>query len=442
MAQPTFRMFDIIAKKRDGGVLSDAEIRWTISEYSAGAIPDYQMSALLMAICLRGMDESETTALTKAMVASGDQLDLSPVQGAKVDKHSTGGVGDKTTLVLIPAVAASGLGVAKMSGRGLGYTGGTLDKLESIPGVRTDLSQGAFLAQLQQIGAVVCGQTANLTPADKKLYALRDVTATVESIPLVAASVMSKKIAAGADAILLDVKVGRAAFMKSKSDALKLAETMVAIAKGVGRPAVAWVTRMDQPLGWAVGNLLEVYEAVETLQGAGPPDLRELCVELGAEMLVLGRVACDLNEGRTRLADALASGAAYDVFERMIAAQGGNLTALSRMKNEAHPEGYVTRTVHAEVSGGIECIDGLEVGLVAMSLGAGRATKDDEIDPHVGVRLRKKVGDHVTLGEPLVEVVARNDEAAGSAEARLREAFEIGPKRESPAPALLIHRVE
>lgn len=440
MAQQAFRMYDIIAKKRDGNPLSDSEIRWAVTGYSEGNIPDYQMSALMMAVYLRGMNDSETTSLTTAMVDSGDRIDLSSVPGTKVDKHSTGGVGDKTTLVLIPMVASCGLAVAKMSGRGLGHTGGTLDKLEAIPGVRTDLSTSEFLAQLDKVGAVVCGQTANLTPADKRLYALRDVTATVESIPLIAASVMSKKIAAGADAILLDVKVGRAAFMKSESEAVTLAEAMIAIARGVGRRAVAWVSDMEQPLGRTVGNTLEVFEAVDTLQGYGPSDLKELCIELGAEMLVLGDVANDRVQARTRLSEALASGSAYATFERMIAAQGGDLHALRNMRRQGYPNGYVSTFVHAEMSGRIPSIDGLEIGRVAMSLGAGRLRTDAAIDPHVGVRLLKKRGDSVEAGEPLAELIARDQDSAHAAKDALRKSIQIGGGPVETSRPLLLRR--
>lgn len=420
-----FRMYELIVKKRDGKTLSPDDIHWVVSQFTAGAITDAQMAAFLMAVYWRGMNDRETTAFTEAMIDSGDRLDLSAAPGVKVDKHSTGGVGDKTTLVLIPLVAACGLPVAKMSGRGLGHTGGTLDKLESIPGVRTDLSIEQFMDQLERVGAVVCGQTGQLTPADKKVYALRNETATVESIPLVASSVMAKKIAAGADAFVLDVKMGKAAFAKTEEEAIDLARAMVGIAEGFGRRAVAWISAMDQPLGQAVGNAIEVYEAVDALEGQGPADLRELCLVLGAEMLCLGGVADTPEQARSRLEHAIASGAAKEKFNEIVAAQGGRLKEFEAMRAQGVPPNYRRAQVMAPTGGHIAEVDGFEIGLAAMALGAGRQAADAAIDPHVGIRLLKKEGDAVASGEPIAEVIAKDDTAAVSVQARMLRAVHI-----------------
>lgn len=428
-------MVDLIVKKRDGEALTADEIRWMIGEYTRGNIPDYQMAAFAMAVYFRGMDASETAALTLAMAASGEQLDLSHIPGVKVDKHSTGGVGDKTTLVLVPLVASCGLPVAKMSGRGLGHAGGTLDKLESIPGVRTELAKEDFLKQLERVGAVICAQTGNFTPADKALYALRDVTGTVESVPLIAASVMSKKIAAGADAFVLDVKAGRAAYMKTEAEAVQLAQALIDIARGAGRRAVAWVTAMDQPLGWAVGNALEAYEAARTLQGQGPADLVELCLELGAEMLMLGGVASERSAARAALRRAFESGAGYEKFTEIVAAQGGSVSAFEEALRRGHPPGYYALPVTAPFSGFVAFLDGLEVGRTAMALGAGRATAADAIDHHVGIVVHKKGGDRVLAGEPLATIVARERAAAERAAARLERAYSLRREEEGPPPS-------
>lgn len=402
------RTVDLIAKKRDGGELTQAEIDDLIQAYTAGNIPDYQMSALAMAIYFRGMSERERADLTLAMAASGDRIDLSGIAGVKVDKHSTGGVGDSTTLALAPLVAAIGVPVAKMSGRGLGHTGGTIDKLAAIPGFQSELSSAKFMELVNRNGLAVIGQSGNLTPADKKLYALRDVTATVESIPLIASSIMSKKIAAGADAIVLDVKTGDGAFMKEMAGARELAEAMVGIGRQVGRRTVAVISDMSQPLGYAVGNALEVREAIDTLKGAGPADLTELCLVLGSQMAVLAGKAADASEARRLLEDAIASGQALETFRRFVAAQGGDAKVTEQP--ELLPAAAYQIELPARESGYVAQLAAERIGLAAMKLGAGRATKDDVIDLAVGIVLRKKVGDPVAQGEPLAVIHANRDD--------------------------------
>lgn len=402
------RTVDLIAKKRDGGELTQAEIDDLIQAYTAGNIPDYQMSALAMAIYFRGMSERERADLTLAMAASGDRIDLSGIAGVKVDKHSTGGVGDSTTLALAPLVAAIGVPVAKMSGRGLGHTGGTIDKLAAIPGFQSELSSAKFMELVNRNGLAVIGQSGNLTPADKKLYALRDVTATVESIPLIASSIMSKKIAAGADAIVLDVKTGDGAFMKEMAGARELAEAMVGIGRQVGRRTVAVISDMSQPLGYAVGNALEVREAIDTLKGAGPADLTELCLVLGSQMAVLAGKAADASEARRLLEDAIASGRALETFRRFVAAQGGDAKVTEQP--ELLPAAAYQIELPARESGYVAQLAAERIGLAAMKLGAGRATKDDVIDLAVGIVLRKKVGDPVAQGEPLAVIHANRDD--------------------------------
>ncbi|EZP76023.1 pyrimidine-nucleoside phosphorylase [Parageobacillus genomosp. 1] len=401
------RMVDLIAKKRDGHALSKEEIDFIIRGYTNGDIPDYQMSALAMAVFFRGMTEEETAALTMAMVHSGDVIDLSKIDGIKVDKHSTGGVGDTTTLVLGPLVASVGVPVAKMSGRGLGHTGGTIDKLESVPGFHVEIDNDQFIELVNKNKIAIIGQTGNLTPADKKLYALRDVTATVNSIPLIASSIMSKKIAAGADAIVLDVKTGAGAFMKELEGAKQLAKAMVDIGKRVGRKTMAVISDMSQPLGYAVGNALEVKEAIDTLKGEGPEDLQELCLTLGSYMVYLAEKSPSLEEARALLENSIQEGKALETFKVFLEAQGGDASVVDdpsklpqakyQWELEAAEDGYVAEIVADEV------------GTAAMLLGAGRATKESTIDLSVGLVLRKKVGDPVKKGESLVTIHSNTD---------------------------------
>jgi len=402
------RMYDLIMKKRDGGVLTKEEINFIISSYTKDYIPDYQMSALAMAIYFRGMTPEETAHLTMAMAYSGDVLDLSAIKGIKVDKHSTGGVADTTTLVLAPMVAACGAPVAKMSGRGLGHTGGTIDKLESIPGMRVELSEEEFIDNVNKYGIAIIGQTKNLTPADKKLYALRDVTATVDSIPLIASSIMSKKIAAGADGIVLDVKVGRGAFMKDLERAKALAKLMVDIGNSVGRKTVAHVTNMDYPLGLAIGNALEIVEAIHVLKGYGSKDLLEVCMLLGSDMLQIAGIAKDDKEARVKLKEALDSGKALQKFKEFIKAQGGDERVVDDVS--LLPQAKYVRPWIADRNVYIKDLMALELGLIAMKLGAGREKKEDKIDLAVGIMLGGKVGDIIRKGEPIATIYA-NDES-------------------------------
>lgn len=428
------RVYDLIYRKRMGEELDTAEIEHLVRGYAEGEVPDYQMAAFAMAVCFRGMSDRETADLTMAMVRSGEIVDLSEIAGVKVDKHSTGGVGDTTSLVLVPLVAACGAPVAKMSGRGLGHTGGTIDKLESIPGFRAERTRDEFIAQVNRAGCAIIGQSGNLVPADKKLYALRDVTATVDSIPLIAASVMSKKIAGGADAIVLDVKTGDGAFMKSPEDSFRLARAMVAIGEQVGRETVAVVTDMDQPLGQAVGNALEVAEAIETLRGFGPPDLEDLCLELGAHMLRLAGVAADPAEGRRRLRAALRSGRALARLKEMVAEQGGDVTYINQPIKL--PRAEVFADIVAPAAGYVRRIRALDIGRGAMLLGAGRETKESGVDLAVGVLLHKKVGDRVGAGEPLAQLHANDPGRVPAAAELVQAAYEIGPDP-VPAPPLI-----
>jgi len=402
------RMVDVIEKKRNGEELTTEEIRFFVNGYTEGSIPDYQVSALLMAIYFQDMTERERADLTMAMVESGDQIDLSAIQGVKVDKHSTGGVGDTTTLPLAAMVAAVGVPVAKMSGRGLGHTGGTIDKLESIEGFHVELSSEDFAKQVNEIGMAVIGQSGNLTPADKKLYALRDVTATVSSIPLIASSIMSKKIAAGSNAIVLDVKTGDGAFMKTVEDARNLAQAMVKIGNAVGRNTMAIISDMSQPLGYAIGNSLEVKEAIDTLKGHGPEDLMELCLTLGSQMVVLGGKASSIEEARTKLKEVVATGAALEVLKKFIAAQGGDASVVDDPTKL--PQAKYKFEVPAKETGYVAKIEADDIGTAAMLLGAGRATKESQIDLAVGLVLRKKVGDQVQEGESLVTIYANKED--------------------------------
>ena len=415
---------DTIAAKRDGKELSDSDIRGLILDYASGAIPDYQMSAFLMAAYIRGLSFAETTSLTRAMVDSGATLDLSAIPGAKVDKHSTGGVGDKTTLVVVPILAACGLKVPKMSGRGLGFTGGTLDKLESIPGFNTALGIDRFVSQIADIGAAMAGQTPDIVPADKMIYALRDVTATVDSIALIAASIMSKKIACGGDVILLDVKVGSGAFMKTIEHGRELARTMIAIGEGLGRKVGAAITDMSQPLGRAVGNALEVREAVDTLHGAGPADLASLCVELSAMLLNLAEPSRTLEEARAAVRDSIASGAALAKFAEIIRAQDCDACVLDDLS--LLPQAALAHPVLSEGSGIVAEMDTASIGIAASALGAGRKRKQDAIDPAVGVSVEKKLGDRVEKGEPLAIIHANDPSAVPEAESLIRNSYILG----------------
>lgn len=420
------RMYDLIMKKRNGGTLSRDEIFFMIEGYTKGNIPDYQMSAMMMAIYFNGMNEKETAALTMAMAESGDQLDLSGIQGIKVDKHSTGGVGDKTSLALTPMVSACGVKIAKMSGRGLGHTGGTIDKLESFQGFSISLSEEAFIDQVNRIGISIIGQTKNLAPADKKLYALRDVTATVDNMSLIASSIMSKKLAAGADAIVLDVKTGSGAFMKEEADAMLLAGEMMTIGKNAGRKMMAVISDMDQPLGNAVGNALEVKEAIETLKGHGPADFTELCMTLGSCMLMVAEIAENEQQAREMLKEAVDSGKALDKLAELVEAQGGD----KRMVYETDllPKASSITPLLSEKGGYVEKIQCDEVGICSLILGGGRETKESAIDLSVGIVLTKKVGSHVKAGEPLAYIHSNEEAKRLACEERLRKAFHIGDK--------------
>ena len=416
-------MTDLIAKKRDGGELSREEIYFMIDGYTRGDIPDYQMSAMCMAILLRDMSDRETLDLTMAMVQSGETLDLSPIEGVKADKHSTGGVGDKTSLILCPMVAACGLKIAKMSGRGLGHTGGTIDKLEGFPGFVTGIGEEEFFKNVNRIGIAIAGQTADLVPADKKLYALRDVTGTVPSIPLIVSSIMSKKLASGADVIVLDVKCGSGAFMKTEEDARRLAEGLTRIGRLAGKKCAAVITDMDQPLGWAVGNALEVKEAIEVLRGEKGGDLLELCLTLGSCMLTEAGVAETIEQARDMLKKSISSGAALEKLSLMVSAQHGDgrdVYDTSRL-----PMAPVQYEALAEAGGYVQRIEAEKVGLVSMHLGGGRATKDSEIDLSVGLVLHKKVGDKVESGESLATIHASSREKAEEAARLLKNCFEL-----------------
>lgn len=433
------RMMDIIRNKRDGGVLTDAEIDAVVRGCTDGSIPDYQLSALLMAIYYQGMTKSETARLTLAMANSGDTVELSGVSGITVDKHSTGGVGDKTTLIVVPAAAACGVKIAKMSGRGLGHTGGTVDKMESIPGLRMALNKDEFFSVVNRVGCAVIGQSGNLCPADKKLYALRDVTATVESIPLIASSVMSKKIAAGSDRILLDVKTGSGAFMKTQADAEALAREMVEIGANVGRKTVALITDMDRPLGHAIGNALEVVEVCETLKGRGPEDLTAECIELAANMIYLGEKAEDMKAARRMAEEAISGGAAFRKLCEMVEAQGGDVSYLQ--DTDRFERSRVQKTVLSPESGYVVRAHAEQIGRASVLLGAGRETAESAIDYGAGILLHKNKGDFVRAGEPLATLYAGNEEKCLQAEKALLEAFTFGNEKPEGHP-LILARIE
>jgi pyrimidine-nucleoside phosphorylase len=430
-------MVDLIQKKRDGAALTKEEIHFIIQGYTKAEIPDYQMSAFAMAIYFQDMNQEERANLTMAMVESGDQIDLSMIEGVKVDKHSTGGVGDTTTLVLGPLVASVGVPVAKMSGRGLGHTGGTIDKLEAVPGFNVEISNEKFVTLVNQDKIAVIGQSGNLTPADKKLYALRDVTATVNTIPLIASSIMSKKIAAGADAIVLDVKTGAGAFMKDIEDAKLLAQAMVAIGNNVGRKTMAVISDMSQPLGFAIGNALEVKEAIDTLQGKGPKDLEELCLSLGSYMVLLAKKAVSLEEARQMLVEVMNNGKALETFKLFLRNQGGDDSVVDD-PTKLPVASYVIE-VPSQKDGFISQIIADEIGTAAMLLGAGRATKESTIDLAVGLVLNKKVGDTVKKGESLVTIHS-NKEQVDQIKEKLYSAIEIANTKVN-SPTLIYHTI-
>jgi pyrimidine-nucleoside phosphorylase len=434
----TFRAIDVIRKKRDGVELSRDEIEGLVNAYTKGDIPDYQVSAWLMAVVLKGMTRPETAALTNAMLHSGDVLDLSSLPAKKVDKHSTGGVGDKTSLVLAPLAAAAGIAVPMISGRGLGHTGGTLDKLEAIPGFNVNLSVTEFRRVLEICGCAMIGQTAEIAPADRKLYALRDVTGTVESPYLICASIMSKKLAEGIDALVLDVKTGSGAFMKSEKDAAFLAELMVETGERMGKKVVALITDMDQPLGNKIGNTLEVIEVVEVLHGGGPEDLRELCLELAAWMLYLGGVSHTVAEGKQQSAKLISSGKALDRFRQMVELQGGDARAIDDAKRLPHAQH--TLQVSSAKAGYLASMQCEQIGTACVILGGGRERKEDSVDPAVGIVLHKKVGDRVAAGEPLATIYYNVEAPTARARQLIQESCVVTDEA-PPTKRPLIHRV-
>jgi pyrimidine-nucleoside phosphorylase len=436
-ASQSFRAIDVIRKKRDGGELSRDEIESLVNGYTRGDIPDYQVSAWLMAVVLRGMTRAETAALTDAMLHSGEVLDLSSLPSKKVDKHSTGGVGDKTSLVLAPLAAAAGVTVPMISGRGLGHTGGTLDKLEAIPSFNVNLSVADFRRVLETCGCAMIGQTAEIAPADRKLYALRDVTGTVESPYLICASIMSKKLAEGIDALVLDVKTGSGAFMKNEKDAAFLADLMVETGERMGKQVVALITDMDQPLGWMIGNALEVVEVVDILRGEGPEDLRRLCLELAGWMLHLGGVSATVAEGKKQSAKLIASGKALDRFRQMVELQGGDPRAIDDPKRL--PQAQHKTVLSSPQSGYLASLQCERVGTACVILGGGRERKEDAVDPAVGILLHKKVGDAVSAGEALATIYYNAETRAARARQLLEESYQISDSPREKRP--LIHRV-
>src|SRR5689334_723668 len=421
------RTVDLIQRKRNGEELAPEEIEFLVNGYTNGDIPDYQMSAFLMAVFFSGMTDREVSRLTECMLYSGDTVDLSGVPGIKVDKHSTGGVGDKTSFIVAPLAAAAGVVVPMMSGRSLSHTGGTLDKLESIPGIRTDLTAEEFEKQLRELGLCFIGQTEQLAPADRKLYALRDVTGTVESIPLISSSIMSKKLAEGVDALILDVKVGSGAFMKKQVDARRLAQTMVAIGRRMDKKVRALITDMNQPLGFAVGNALEIMEASQTLQNAGPDDLTKLSLELAAHMIHLGKKAATMDEARRIAEQHLVDGSAYKKFKQVVAAQGGNAQALDKF--ELLPNATGMREVVSPRSGYISSIAAEDIGVASNMIGAGRDKKEDSIDPDVGIILEVKVGEKVDAGSVLCRLYYTREDRVEEGAERVEDAFRISGQK-------------
>ncbi len=434
---PTFRAIDVIRKKRDAIELSAEEIEALVNAYTAGDVPDYQVSAWLMAVVLKGMTRPETAALTDAMLHSGEVLDLSSLPAKKVDKHSTGGVGDKTSLVLAPLAAAAGIAVPMISGRGLGHTGGTLDKLEAIPGFNVNLPVAEFRRVLEKIGCCMIGQTAEIAPADRKLYALRDVTGTVESPYLICASIMSKKLAEGIDALVLDVKTGSGAFMKNEKDAAFLAELMVETGERMGKQVVALITDMDQPLGLKIGNALEVVECIEILQGEGPADLRELCLELAGWMLYLGGAAKSVADGKAQSERLISSGKALERFRQMVELQGGDPRVIDDVNRL--PQAQQTMQVLSPKHGFLSAMQCEQIGTACVILGGGREKKEDSVDPSVGIVLHKKVGDAVAAGEPLATIHYNAEDRAARAKQRIEASIEIGESVSAKRP--LVHRV-
>ena len=435
MSTDEHSIVEIIGRKRDGGILTSEELHWVISSYTRGDIPDYQMSALLMAILFRRLDPGELAAWTEAMLHSGDVIDLSHVSGPKVDKHSTGGVGDKVSISLVPIVAACGLTVPMISGRGLGHTGGTLDKLESIPGFHTELSRQEFLAVVHQHGFVLAGQSETLVPADRLIYALRDATGTVPSIPLIASSIMSKKLAEGLDALVLDVKTGRGAFMKTLQDARELTDTMVGIGRAHDTTVIAVFTAMDQPLGREVGNASEIAESIDVLRGEGPPDLTEVVFKLGTEMLVAGRLAGSSSEAAELMSRAVDSGRALERFGDVIAAQGGDRAVLddrTRLPHAPH-----IQHLRSPRSGYVTTCDALDIGIASVRLGGGRNRKEDEVDPGVGITVEKKLGEKVEGGEPLATIRYRDERRLANTVAILEHAWEISDRAAPPRAIIL-----
>ncbi len=428
------RMYDIITKKRDGGELTNEEIQFFIGGYVKGEIPDYQVSALLMAIYFKGMTDQETANLTMCMANSGETVDLSSIDGIKVDKHSTGGVGDKTTLIISPIVASLGVRVAKMSGRGLGHTGGTVDKMESIPGMQTSIDREKFFDIVRKVGVSVIGQSGNLVPADKKLYALRDVTATIESIPLIASSIMSKKIAAGSDCILLDVKTGSGAFMKTVDDSIRLAQAMVAIGEHVGRKTIALITDMDRPLGNAIGNSLEIMEVCQTLKGHGPADLTEICIDLAANMLFLANKG-SIEECKKTAQQEIANGEAFTKLKEMVAAQGGDTSVLD--DNARFEQAKVKHEVLAQSEGYLYSMNTEQCGIASVELGAGREKKEDSIDFSAGIILRKKIGDYVKMGDVIAVFYSSSIDKCLEAEKLFESAVTI--RSTAPKEVPIIH---